>query len=282
MFQARFFSNFRKYLQRSPSVLNSRDISARSSLAQSYLFVIKNNEALKVVNEALRIDPSSPSSAIQKFFTLLSLGDSAAAAAVSRMESVRLNSSDRGQMAMELALVRHDARGIVAGAREARFGLGWADGSGTSMYSTIAAIARITGDRATARGAADTAVVMADSVTRIARQRVGDPFGTAAIADGNAAIAQAAAGDSGRAVARLERAMREFTTARDGVDGPMMNKMAAIVYMLAGRQHDAVAQLKTAIAVPQIVTYGEVRMSLLWDPLRANPEFKALLAGLPK
>ena len=50
----------------------------------------------------------------------------------------------------------------------------------------------------------------------------------------------------------------------------------ATVYLARDVKHDR------QVAMPQMVGRTELRMSLLWDPLRADPEFKALLASFPR
>ena len=222
----------------------------------------------------------------KKVFGLLGLGDTAAAGELLRAQGPHLDVSDRGLMEASLAAVHHDHRGTITATRAAHIGLSGPDGTtgGTNqaVYATIAVVSRIAGDRVAARAAADTEVAMGDSIVRLARRRVGDPFGIAALADGYAAVALAAAGDSARAVTRIETAARDFNRQRDGSDAPSMNRLLAMVYMLVGRPHDAVAQLRISLGVPQMVGRTELRMSLLRDPLRADPEFKALLASFPR
>ena len=57
-----------------------------------------------------------------------------------------------------------------------------------------------------------------------------------------------------------------------------IDRLMALVDELSGRPHDAVAQLRIALGAPVTVTVAELRASALWDPLRNDAEFKALLA----
>ena len=51
----------------------------------------------------------------------------------------------------------------------------------------------------------------------------------------------------------------------------------AVTYALIGEQEGAIDQLEVAVSVPSLVTASELRLNPLYDTLRDNPRFQALL-----
>jgi len=174
----------------------------------------------------------------------------------------------------------------MAGFRTAEYGFTNADGNGggddiQSKLMACAVVARLSGDQSAARRFADSTVARGVRLRQAAERRPRDAFGMGANADMFSAVALAAAGESSRAVALGEAALARYNRKNDAVEGSAMNRPMAVVYELAGRPHDAVAQLKIALGVPITITMAELRTSALWDPLRNDAEFKALLASRP-
>ena len=263
-----------------------RNESTRQDIAQQYIRSGRFDDAVAAGREALRQAPSSVNALQYLFYAYLAKGDTGAAVAALGAARPRLDAPDAALFDVSLALRRHDLTGAMAAIRlVGGFGFVGADGNAIGdfaqgAYVAYAVLSRLSGNSAAARKFADSTVVLGDAIKVQARRRVGDPFGIGATADMSSAIALAAAGDP-RAPALAESAIGRFNAKVDGSDGPMMNRMMAIVYELAGRPRDAVAQLRIALAEPVTVTLEELRSSALWDPLRGDPEFKALLASRP-
>ena len=87
---------------------------------------------------------------------------------------------------------------------------------------------------------------------------------------------------------RKEEAIREGQRARellpiskDAVDGVVVAVNLAQIYAWTGEKDLAVEQLAAALAVPNdYETYGNLRLSPLWDVLRGHPGFEKLVASL--
>jgi len=264
--------------------VDPRDVSARQNLADMYFVLGRFDEAGQAADDVLRINSTSISGMTYQFAARLAKGDTSGAVASVAQLRGSLDARDLAWFDAELALWRHDLAGAMAGFRASDFGFANADGNITgdptqSKFAAYAVIARLSGDRSAARLFADSAVTVGAMVRQSAERRPRDAFGIGATADMSSALALAAAGESARAVALGESALARYNTKNDAMEGSSMNRTMAIVYELAGRPHDAVAQLKIALGVPITVTIAELRSSAVWDPLRNDAEFKALLAS---
>ena len=64
---------------------------------------------------------------------------------------------------------------------------------------------------------------------------------------------------------------------KDAELAPIFVTKAAIVFVLTGQRDLAIDQLEAVATVPGGPSYGELRFSPVWDPLRGDPRFAALL-----
>lgn len=133
----------------------------------------------------------------------------------------------------------------------------------------------------------------------IARDRIGDHRGTLAIAEANRveledlvrrfpkeplypallAIALARLGRSDEACALAEKTAR--ANARDRLAGPDIIRFQAIAEAILGRRRQAINRLSRLLTTSYraAISVNELRLSPVWDPLRGDPEFEALLRG---
>jgi hypothetical protein len=63
----------------------------------------------------------------------------------------------------------------------------------------------------------------------------------------------------------------------DAFSGTAHLQDLAVTYALIGEQEGAIDQLEAAVSVPSLVTASELRLNPLYDALRGNPRFQALL-----
>jgi TolB-like protein/Flp pilus assembly protein TadD len=89
------------------------------------------------------------------------------------------------------------------------------------------------------------------------------------------------------ALGRKEEALREGRQAlamqpisQDAVEGPILARDLADVYLLAGEKEMAIDQLESLAQVPRALYYGELAKDPDWDPLRNDPRFQKLLSDL--
>lgn len=130
-----------------------------------------------------------------------------------------------------------------------------------------------------------------------ARERRGDPAGARATAEANLAslkvrlarfpndayyrgflaVALAQLGRRDEALREAEKAFQQKRN--DTFSGPRFEETQALVDAILGRRREAVQRLARLLAVPyqRPISAAELRLNPLWDPLRDDPEFEALL-----
>jgi tetratricopeptide (TPR) repeat protein len=61
---------------------------------------------------------------------------------------------------------------------------------------------------------------------------------------------------------------------------PYAKMCLAIIYSWTGERELALGQLEDFTKIPGEYTYGNLRLSPLWDPLRGDPRFEKIVASL--
>jgi uncharacterized protein HemY len=84
----------------------------------------------------------------------------------------------------------------------------------------------------------------------------------------------------GRKQQAIEEAKRAVQMSPDGVEGPWLQSILAVVYSFTNEPDLAFQVLDVSIKTPRGVSYGELKLDPDWDPLRADPRFDKLLAEL--
>jgi hypothetical protein len=103
-----------------------------------------------------------------------------------------------------------------------------------------------------------------------------DPFMLAALA-----LADVALGCKEESIKEGRRAMEMRPISDDAVDGPIIAANIAVVYAWANQSDLAFEQLNILMKVPNsLLSYGNLKTSPSWDPLRKDPRFDKLLAEL--
>jgi tetratricopeptide (TPR) repeat protein len=104
----------------------------------------------------------------------------------------------------------------------------------------------------------------------------------------NYAAALCALGVVDAALGNREDAIREglgavelMPVSKSALDGPMLIQYLAVIYAWTGDKDRAIERLAERAKLPgSHVTYGYLRLNPLWDPLRGDPRFEAIVASL--
>ncbi len=76
------------------------------------------------------------------------------------------------------------------------------------------------------------------------------------------------------------RAVELLPVAQDSVNGPHMITFLAVICAWTGEKEMAFEQLRAAAKLPGDLSYGQLRLSPYWDPLRGDPRFEEIVASL--
>ncbi|MBA3834132.1 MAG: protein kinase [Chthoniobacterales bacterium] len=89
------------------------------------------------------------------------------------------------------------------------------------------------------------------------------------------------------ALGRREEALREGRRAvellpveKDSINGPLMIEYLAVTAAWLGDKDLAGEELAMAIRYPGSLSYGDLKLSSFWDPLRGDPRFEKIVASL--
>ena len=90
----------------------------------------------------------------------------------------------------------------------------------------------------------------------------------------------ASLGRKEEAIQEGRRAVELLPVEKDAIDGALLVQYLAIIYMRTGEMDLALEQLKLTISIPGYLSYGELCLHPIWDPLRGDPKFKQIVASL--
>ena len=92
-------------------------------------------------------------------------------------------------------------------------------------------------------------------------------------------VIDAGLGRKEEAVVEGQHACELLPVAKDALVGPDVLQNLAGIYAWTGEKKEAVETLAALLRVPNHLTYGELRLDPLWDALRGDPGFEALVAS---
>jgi tetratricopeptide (TPR) repeat protein len=133
-------------------------------------------------------------------------------------------------------------------------------------------IARMTKDDTKARAAFTAARVEQQKVIE-ANKSYGPPLCVLGLID-------AGLGQKEEALREGRRAVELLPVEKDPINGIAMVKYLAVIAAWVGDKDLACEQLAIALRPPSRLTYGELKLLPLWDPLRGDPRFEKIVASL--
>jgi serine/threonine-protein kinase len=93
-------------------------------------------------------------------------------------------------------------------------------------------------------------------------------------------VVDAALGNREDAIREGERAVALMPASKSAVEAPLLIRNLAIIYAWTGEKDRAIERLAEAAKQPGDVSYGNLRLNPLWEPLRGDPRFEAIVASL--
>ena len=94
-------------------------------------------------------------------------------------------------------------------------------------------------------------------------------------------VIDAVLGNKEDAIREGERALKLTPVDKNAIEGATLLRYLAVIYAWAGEKDLAIQQLAQATREPgSHISYGYLRLHPLWDPLRGDPRFEALVASL--
>jgi serine/threonine-protein kinase len=84
-------------------------------------------------------------------------------------------------------------------------------------------------------------------------------------------------GEKEAAIAEAQRATELLPESKDAFAGPEITASVAEVYATIGEKNRAIEILDGLLSRPSAITVESLKINPLWDPLRSDPRFQALL-----
>ena len=136
----------------------------------------------------------------------------------------------------------------------------------------VGLIARLKGDETSARAAFMRARAQQEEEIR------GLPDDAGLLVD--LGLIDAGLGRKEEALNEGRRAMELLSSVKNSYSEPYVRKSFAIICAWTGERELALGQLEALIKIPGSYTYGNFRLSPMWDPLRGDPRFEKIVASL--
>jgi tetratricopeptide (TPR) repeat protein len=94
-------------------------------------------------------------------------------------------------------------------------------------------------------------------------------------------VVDAVLGNRNDAIREGERAVELTPVSKNAIEGATLVRYLAVIYAWAGEKDRAVQRLAETTYLPgSHISYGYLRLHPLWDPLRGDPRFEAIVASL--
>jgi eukaryotic-like serine/threonine-protein kinase len=258
--------------------LDPRNFSILQQISVTYQALHRYKEMAVTLDSALTIAPKDIPSRIQRAWvdlewradpkplratieTILTENPSAAPVLVNHWLDLALR--ERDPQAADRALAAMPADGGGCYDDNIPFPNSWCQGL----------VARFRGDEPAARAAFTSA---RKELAQIVRSQPN--YAAALCALG---VVDAALGNKEDAIREGERAVELMPVGKSAIDGAMLIHYLAAIYAWTGDKDRAIERLNETVKLPgSSLSYGRLRLNPLWDPLRGDPRFEAIVASL--
>ena len=79
------------------------------------------------------------------------------------------------------------------------------------------------------------------------------------------------------AIREGKRAVELLPESKDAFDGPALTLSLAQIYMFTGETDQALKLIEHSLNTPAGITAANLKIDPVWDPLRKDPRFQALI-----
>jgi serine/threonine-protein kinase len=93
-------------------------------------------------------------------------------------------------------------------------------------------------------------------------------------------VVDAALGNREDAIREGRRAVELMPVSKNAIEGALLIKYLAAIYAWMGEKDRALKRLDKAVHLPGYLSYGQLRLDPIWDPLRGDPRFEKIVASL--
>jgi serine/threonine protein kinase/TolB-like protein/Flp pilus assembly protein TadD len=256
--------------------LDPRNFSILQQISLTYQALHRYEEALSTLDSVLAIAPKDAASKVRRAWvaaewradlkplhttieTVLADNPSAPPAIVYRWLDLALR--ERDPAAAERALAAMLSGGCYD--ENIPFPTSWCEGL----------VARLRGDE---RAAHDAFIRARNEVEQGLRNQRDYAQGLCALG-----VVDAALGNKEDAIREGEHAVELIPASKSAIEGSVLIQYLAIIYAWTGDKDRAIERLAEAAKLPgSHVTYGYLRLHPLWDPLRGDRRFEAIVASL--
>lgn len=255
--------------------LNPKDVWTMQNLAINYEMQRDFDTANKVLDRALAVDPTAFGCwEIRAKVALEQKGDlSVAENILAKADGMKLTPEIQSKLTTGRANLFLLRRQFDAAAREAEKipdgTLRAYPGAICGKYIVIGASKRALQDDA---GSRDAFLKAKADAEEFAKQNPGQANAIASLAE-----VQAWLGEKDAALAGIKRAQDLLPESKDAFGGPEITQMAAEIYTILGETDKALATLDGMLQKPGPITVTTLKLNPMWDPLRKDPRFQALL-----
>ena len=255
--------------------LNPNDVWTMQNLAISYEVQRNYDAANKIIDRALTVDPKAFGILeIKAKLALEERGDlSVANEIVAKSDGMPMGPELRCKIATGKANLFLLRRQYDAAAREAEkipdASLAAYPGAVAGKYVAIGAAKRALHDDA---GARDAFLKAKQLTEEFVKQNPGMANAVSQLAE-----IQAWLGEKDAAITGINRALEMLPESKDAFGGPEITQNAAEIYTILGDSDKAITILDGLLQRPAAITVPLLKLNPIWDPLRNNPRFQALI-----
>ena len=254
------------------AALDPKNVTILDNLALNYIALRNFDAADKTLDRAIAAAPQAFGPvAFKAYVAVLSKGD--LTLAEKQLSSIAADSDPNGMVAFAqwwLLMLQRNFPEALAVAEKFP--------GETLMIETTAPVPKallkgiihsLQGDRPKAQVELEQARIISDNLLREAPED--------AARHAQHGLILAALGQKQEAIAEGKRAVKLLPESQDAMDGPKIAASLAQIYALTGESDEAFRLLDHLLQVPNGLTVPTLKLDPVWDPLRKDPRFQALI-----